>query len=68
MVAPTSRPATWKFHIIQLGLVYQKKVSSRPMSDCSDTALRCSSSTPPWPCMMPLGSPVVPDEYRTHSG
>jgi len=47
IVAPTSRPAIWKFHIIQLGLVYQKKTSSRPISDCSAMALRCSSTTPP---------------------
>jgi len=23
---------------------------------------------PPWPCTIPLGRPVVPDEYSTHRG
>ena len=35
MVAPISSPATWKFHIIQLGVVYQKKRSPAPISECS---------------------------------
>ena len=39
-----------------------------PDVDCRATALRCSSTTPPWPCTMPLGRPVVPDENRIHSG
>ena len=26
------------------------------------------ATIPPWPCTMPLGSPVVPEEYSTHSG
>ena len=31
-------------------------------------AFKCSSTTPPCPCMMPFGSPVVPEENRIHSG
>src|SRR6476660_5931550 len=64
----TNSPATWKFHIIQLGLVYQKNVSSAPISDCRATAFKCSSTTPPCPCRIPFGSPVVPEENRIHSG
>src|SRR5882757_7903944 len=67
-VAPTNRPEIRKFHIIQPVVVNQKNVSPGPRSQCSANAFRCSSTMPPCPCTMPLGSPVVPDEYSTHSG
>jgi hypothetical protein len=67
-VEPTSSPPTRKFHIIQPVVVNQKKRSAGPRSRCSASDLRCSSTIPPWPWTIGLGSPVVPEEYRIHSG
>ena len=57
-----------KFHIIQFVVVYQNSRSSRVRFIPSPRVLRYSSTTPPCPCTMPLGTPVVPDEYSTQSG
>ena len=38
------------------------------MSRCRFWCLSCSSRIPPWPWTIAFGSPVVPLEYRTHSG
>ena len=35
------------------------------LSVCS---FSCSMRMPPWLCVIALGSPVVPEENRTHSG
>ncbi len=68
MVDPTNRPETRKFHIIQPVVVNQKNRSPGPRSQCSANAFRCSTVIPACPCTMPFGSPVVPEEYSTHSG
>ncbi len=68
MAEPQRRPLTRKFHIIQLVVVNQKNLSSGPRSTCNESFLRCSRRMPPWPWTMALGSPVVPEEYKTHSG
>ena len=67
-VDPSSSPPARKFHIIQPVVVNQKKRSSAVRSRWSDSALRCSRTMPPWPWTIGLGRPVVPDEYRIHSG
>ncbi len=56
------------FHIIQLVDEYHMKRSPGCRSSCRLRYFRCSSSTPPWPCTMPFGLPVVPDENITQSG
>ena len=38
------------------------------MSPWRPITLRCSTSTPAWPCTIGFGRPVVPDEYSTYSG
>ena len=48
--------------MIQAVEAYQKNRSPGRTSRCSADCLCCSSTTPPWPCTIPLGSPVVPDE------
>ena len=50
------------FHMIQAVEAYQKNRSPTPTSMCSAACLCCSSTTPPCPCTIPFGSPVVPDE------
>nr|WP_205347144.1 hypothetical protein [Pseudonocardia broussonetiae] len=67
-VTPESRLETTLFHSIQLVVVYQKKVSPGPRSFCSAVEARLIATTPPWPCTIPFGTPVVPEENRTHSG
>ncbi len=57
-----------KFHIIQPVVVNQNSRSPACASRCNHAFFRCSSRIPPWPWTIGLGSPVVPDEYRTHSG
>ena len=57
-----------KFHIIQPVVVNQNSRSPACASRCRCSILRCSSRIPPWPWTIAFGSPVVPDEYRTHSG
>ena len=37
-------------------------------SSCSEIDLSSSRAMPPWPWTIALGSPVVPEEYSTHSG
>src|SRR5699024_7678521 len=68
VVAPTSSAEATRFHIIQFVFVYQKKRSPGRRSSCSQSRRRWSTTTPPWLCTMPLGIPVVPEEYSTHSG
>ena len=67
-VEPSSRPPTRKFHIIQPVVVNQKKRSAGPRSSCSEIDFSSSRAIPPWPWTIALGSPVVPEEYSTHSG
>jgi len=62
MVVPVRSPPTRKFHIIHPVVVNQKNRSPGPRSQWSETAFRCSSTMPPCPCTMGLGSPVVPEE------
>ena len=65
IVAPASSPATWQFHMIQPVVLNQWKRSPRsaagPMS-LIRSVFRPSSITPPWPCTIGLGRPVVPLE------
>ena len=63
-----SSTPTRKFHIIQPVVVNQKMRSPSCASRCRLSFLRCSSRIPPWPWTIAFGSPVVPLEYRTHSG
>ncbi len=65
---PVSRPETRKFHIIQPVEVYQKNTSSGPRSQWRPNCLTCSTRMPPWDWTIAFGRPVVPEEYRTHSG
>ena len=61
----TSSAETSAFHIIQAVVENQ---SSRPpglRSHPRPTPLRCSTSWPPWPWTIALGSPVVPEEKST---
>src|SRR5919108_529647 len=67
-VAPSSSPPTRKFHIIQPVVVNHRKRSAGPRSRCRASDFSSSRAMPPWPCTIGLGSPVVPDEYSTHSG
>ena len=67
-VEPSSRPPTRKFHIIQPVVVNQKKRSAGPRSSCSEIDFSSSRAIPPCPWTIALGSPVVPEEYSTHSG
>ena len=67
-VASVSSPETMKFHIIQPVVVNQKIRSPACASTCRCSILRCSSRMPPWDWTIAFGNPVVPDEYRTHSG
>jgi hypothetical protein len=64
MVVPASRAPTCAFHMIQPVLLNQWKRSPNStlgaMSLCSAAPLSISSITPPWPCTMGLGRPVVP--------
>ncbi len=57
-----------KFHIIQPVVVNQNTRSSACASRCRLSFLSCSSRIPPWPWTIAFGRPVVPLEYRTHSG
>ncbi len=57
-----------KFHIIQPVVVNQNSRSPACASMCRCSIFRCSSRIPPWLCTIAFGRPVVPDEYRTHSG
>ena len=63
-----SSTPTRKFHIIQPVVVNQNARSSACMSRCRFRCLSCSSRIPPWPWTIAFGRPVVPLEYRTHSG
>ena len=65
IVAPTHRPETRRFHIIQPVVENQKKRSPGPMSWWRPSALRCSTRMPPWACTIALGGPVVPEENST---
>jgi hypothetical protein len=67
-VASVSSTPTRKFHIIQPVVVNQKTRSSACASTCRCSCLRCSSRIPPCPWTIAFGRPVVPLEYRTHSG
>ena len=65
MVVPPSKPAIWQFHMIQPVVLNQWKRS--PVSTVgprllSSELFSASSITPPWPCTMGLGNPVVPLE------
>ena len=48
----------------------RRRTADRPgrSSACRVSVFNCSSTTPPWPCTMPLGTPVVPEEKSTQSG
>ena len=48
--------------MIQLVEENQKKRSSSPTSSPSAQPLKFSITTPPWPCTIGLGMPVVPEE------
>ncbi len=61
-VAPVSSEQAAMFHMIQAVEAYQENRSPGPMSMCSPACLSCSTATPPCPCTIPLGSPVVPEE------
>src|SRR5690606_37988598 len=65
---PTNNPEISRFHIIHPVVVNQKNRSPGPRSSDIANCFRCSTTMPPWPCTMPFGRPVVPDEYSTHSG
>ena len=67
-VASVSSPETMKFHIIHPVVVNQNSRSPACASTCRCSIFRCSSRMPPWDWTIAFGSPVVPDEYRTHSG
>ncbi len=72
MVLPPSSAPSCTFHMIQPVLEYQWKrsppVALGPTLLCKVLSFSASSMTPPWPCTIGLGSPVVPLEYTTHSG
>src|SRR5512144_1750753 len=68
MVAPRRSPETWTFHIIQLVVENQKNRDRGCTSKWMPRNFKCSRVMPPCPCTMPLGRPVVPDEYSTQSG
>src|SRR6185437_12254301 len=68
MLPPSSKVDSCRFHITQLGEVYQKTQSPRLRFQCSPSCLSISTRMPPWLCTSPLGTPVVPDENSTHSG
>ena len=61
-VAPTASADTRMFHMIQLGVVYQKNRSEASTSYCRPSCARPMTSAPAWPWTRPLGSPVVPEE------
>ena len=48
--------------LVQAVEAYQENRSPGPMSMCSPACLSCSTATPPCPCTIPLGNPVVPEE------
>ena len=50
-----------KFHIIQPVVVNQKSRSSACRSRCRCIFFSISSRTPPWPCTIAFGRPVVPE-------
>src|SRR5690606_28868053 len=68
MVAPLSKAAWTKFHIIQPVVENQKKRSPGCTSLWKARYFKCSSKTPPWLCVIALGIPVVPEEYKTQIG
>ena len=65
---PSSSELTRKFHIIQPVVVKKNIRSPGRRSMCRCCSFICSSRIPPWLCTIALGSPVVPEENRTHSG
>ena len=66
MVVPSSSAFIWQFHMIQPVVLYQWKRSPvstlAPTSKCRPVIFSASSTTPPWPCTMAFGRPVVPLE------
>ena len=66
--ASLSSTPTMKFHIIQPVVVNQNIRSPAWASRCNHAFFRCSSRIPPCPWTIGFGSPVVPEEYKTHSG
>src|SRR3954452_9943679 len=66
--ARVSSAETSAFHIIQA--VVENHISRPPglLSQPSDWVLKCSTSMPPCPWTIALGSPVVPEENSTYSG
>jgi hypothetical protein len=68
IAASVSSTEVRKFHIIHPVVVNQNTRSPARASRCRTIFFRCSSRIPPWPCTIAFGSPVVPDEYRIHSG
>src|SRR3982750_2324814 len=68
IAAPRSSPETRMFQTTQLVLPTTSNRSPGHRSECRPRVLRCWSTTPPWRWTMPLGTPVVPEENRTHSG
>src|SRR4051794_24589425 len=68
MVAPRKRPDTSMFHTTQLVEPTTKSRSCGWSTACNVSVFRCSRTTPPWPCTMPFGTPVVPEENSTQSG
>jgi hypothetical protein len=63
--APVSSPETSAFHIIHAVVENHRMRSPRRRSQLSAWFLRCSSRTPPWPCTIAFGFPVVPEENST---
>src|SRR5205085_2642128 len=68
IAAPRSSPETSMFQTTQLVLPTTSSRSPGRRSECRPRVFRCSRTTPPWLCTMPLGTPVVPEENSTQSG
>ena len=61
-VAPVCKPVISQFHIIHPQVVKKNVRSSGRVLLCRMCSVNCLSSTPPCPCSMHLGFPVVPEE------
>src|ERR1051326_4931064 len=57
-----------KFHIIHPVVVKKNSTSPGDRSMLSRCSFSCSSKMPPWLWVIALGSPVVPEENKIHSG
>ncbi len=66
--ARSSSVETSAFHIIHAVVVNHCSRSPGWRSQLNAWFFRCSRRIPPWQCTIAFGSPVVPDEKRTHNG